>query len=174
MNINRKIIITVLQILLVVDLVLLTLPLQERLETTTNELLAYQNDEVEESYISFNVTDNGSLLLSPMKEEDALKTNPSVITISKENSKGNYSLYLKYDKTSDLDDDWLNINVDGKTTKLTDLLEYETEDSKYFLLGSGKVEDSNKDIEFNVRFWIDENVGDVAQGKNLVYSFEIN
>ncbi len=54
------------------------------------------------------------------------------------------------------------------------MLEYETEDSKYFLLSKGKVEDSNNDIEFNVRFWIDENVGDIAQGKNLVYSFEIN
>lgn len=174
MNINRKIIITVLQILLVVDFVLLTLPLQERLEASTNELLSYQDNEIEDSYISFNVVDNGGLLLSPITEEDALKTNPSVITISKEDSKGNYNLYFKYDKTSDLDDAWLNINVDGKTSKLTDLLEYETEDSKYFLLSKGKVEDSNNDIEFNVRFWIDENVGDIAQGKNLVYSFEIN
>ena len=99
MNISRKIIILVLELLLVIDFVLLSLPLQERLEASTKEMLAYQNAEVEDSYLTFNITEGSNLLLNPMSEKEALKMNPNVITISKENSKGNYSVYFKYDKS---------------------------------------------------------------------------
>lgn len=173
MNISRKIIILVLELLLVIDFVLLSLPLQERLEASTKEMLAYQNAEVEDSYLTFNITEGSNLLLNPMNEKEALKMNPNVITISKENSKGNYSVYFKYDKSSDLDYNYLNININGKTTRLSDLLEYETSKYKYFLLGKGNIKSSKNDIKYDVYFWMDESIGNEAQGKQLIYTFEV-
>ena len=44
---------------------------------------------------------------------------------------------------------------------------------KYFLLGKGNIKSSKNDIKYDVYFWMDESIGNEAQGKQLIYTFEV-
>lgn len=175
MNLNKKIVIIILQLILVTGAVLLTLPLREELEAKTNKVKNGEYTSFKElPNLQLEVKDTKVDNLIPIKDEDALNSKSLKVKISNDNNtKGKYKLHLKYSKHSSVKTDWLKISIDGKIYKLNDLLDAETSDYKYYLIDENTLL-ANKNKTYEIIMWMDYNVGNEAQGTQLNYYYEIN
>lgn len=175
MSINRKIIIVVLNLLLIIDIILISLPIRE-------ELIAYTNELQTGEYVNFGEIPNLSLEVIepevlnyvPMKDADAIKQTPTKVKLTNDtDEKQNYKLQLKFARNSTVKSSWLKTSVNGKTYNLNDLLAGETSEFKYYTIDENTL-NVNENKEYDIILWIKSSVGEDALGTSFNVFYEVN
>ena len=167
MNINKDIAYLIIKIMIITTFIIVSIPLRAELEQTKTDTQNIAFTASNSSNLSIDVIDQQVLNLMPLSDIDALKEKPILVKID---GKGEYNLYFKYSTKSEIKPEWIKVAVNGDVNNLTDLIKVKDEGYEYYLIDKGTVNNHKTD---GVNIWLDSKVGNEAQSKNLIYSFEL-
>lgn len=167
MNINKDIAYLIIKIMIITTFVIVSIPLKTELKQSKAAAQNIAFTAYNSSNLSIDVIDQQALNLMPLSNNDALNEKPVLVKIDGE---GKYNLYFKYSTKSEIKPEWIKVAVNGNINNLTDLTMEKEVGYEYFLIDKGIVNNHKTD---EVNIWLDSKVGNEAQNKNLIYSFEL-
>jgi hypothetical protein len=170
-NVNKLILKKVLEICFVLTFIFASVPLSQKLSQSTSLASAAYFDNA--SFTSLNVTEPAQYFLYPISNKEAINTispyNLEVVndTLTLEN----YTLYLKIEKTSTLDYNALDIEINDNIYSLN-TLDMESDDEYYwFVIDKNSIKGDT--YNYSVKIWMDENTGNNMQGRSLSLAFDL-
>ena len=146
---------TIMEIIVSVLVVIISIPIWNRLGENHKLIYTYSN-------ISVVLDFNGFDLLTNSDENNYKTLKPTNVSIRNvtDNNK-NYKLYYTYSKKSTIDYDTLFISLDDKIYSLKDINYIEDSDYYYFLLESNDI-DSYTTLNKDSRIWTKADDGSLA------------
>ena len=175
MTINKEITKCVIEIISLMFIVILTYPVLHIIGETEGAKIAEYYDSYESSEVTLYYEKKADLNnLYPVTNEYAINNLDysiiNVINNTKENKK--YNLMLIVEKNSTLDTNYLMININGNTLKLSDCYYTENDYITYFLIDSNIIEKNA--INYNkIYIWLNSDTPNSEQNKNLNINFDI-
>ncbi len=112
-------------------------------------------------------------VMYPMSDEKAISSlKPCHLTVKNDLKEDiDYTLALSISKESTMNLNNLNILINDRVDKLTNLKCVEEYDYIYFILDNDNL--INQKNEYDVIFWLNEDTSDLAMEQELIFSFEI-
>ena len=109
------------------------------------------------NYIEYEFLNEPSYSLNPVNDDYAMRNleTQDLIVYNNSNTKNDYSLVLKVDKSSTAKTDKLKINVNYQISYLKDYYSYEDNNSIYYVLDSNNIVANSQ--KYIISMWNDEN-----------------
>lgn len=175
MGINKEITKCIIEIITLIFIVIFTYPVLHMIRESEGAKIAEYYDNYEASDVTLYYEKKADLNnLYPVTNEYALNNLDysiiNVINNTKENKK--YNLMLIVEKNSTLDINYLMININGKTLKLSDCYYTENNYITYYLIDSNTIKTNT--INYNkIYIWLNSDTPNSEQNKNLNINFAI-
>ena len=167
MNYNKRIKGLILEIVTLVSVVVGSFFIWQRLDCSDQAKIAYAYSNYD-AYLTLNIDKDSINILPNGYENDGL-----TLSIGNSNSiVKSYYLYLIYDNNSNLDKEFIELNMNDKVVKLNTLEKIEKGNFTYYIIEKSSIKKkSTKDI--GVKLLLADNTPNEEYGKDASIKFDI-